>query len=41
MTTQPDLLTQLLARRPGTSLPRDFYVAAEAHEADLRHIVVV
>lgn len=38
MTTQPDLLTQLLARRPGTSLPRDFYVSADAHDADLRHI---
>ena len=38
MTSDTDLLTQLLSRRAGTSLPRDFYVTDAAHEADLRHI---
>jgi Rieske 2Fe-2S family protein len=38
MSPQPDLFTQLLSRKPGTSLPRDFYVSPQAHEADLRHI---
>ncbi len=38
MLTETDLLAQLRARRPGTSLPRDFYCSPEAHEADLRHI---
>jgi phenylpropionate dioxygenase-like ring-hydroxylating dioxygenase large terminal subunit len=38
MTTDSDLLTQLLSRRSGRSLPRDFYVDPSAHEADLRHI---
>ena len=38
MTTDSDLLLQLLSRRAGTSLPRDFYVSEAAHQADLRHI---
>jgi Rieske 2Fe-2S family protein len=38
MTSQSDLLTQLLLRRPGTSLPRDLYVSPAALDADLRHI---
>ncbi|MES2846781.1 MAG: aromatic ring-hydroxylating dioxygenase subunit alpha [Pseudomonadota bacterium] len=38
MLTDSALLTQLLSRKPGTSLPQDFYCATEAHEADLRHI---
>ncbi len=38
MTSQSDLLTQLLLRRPGTSLPRDLYVSQAALDADLRHI---
>ena len=38
MTTDSDLLLQLMSRKAGTSLPRDFYVSSAAHEADLRHI---
>lgn len=38
MSSDTDLLTQLLSRRAGTSLPRDFYVTDDAHQADLRHI---
>ena len=38
MLPDADLLPLLRSRRPGGPLPRAFYCAPEAHEADLRHV---
>ena len=38
MLRDSDILSQLLSRRPKTSLGRDFYTSAEVYDADLRLI---